>query len=652
MFKINFVIFIFYLGCQAAVQAQTDATLCTIGGQEVKSADFVGLYQRSYQDKADFSEASLREYLDFFIRYKLKATNATALKMDTSIAYQREIEAYRQQLVKSFIDEKEVLEPLIQEAAQRMTQDVALSQIFIQCKLDAPPADSFAAHQKIWMVKKLLDNGGDFGALAKQYSEDPKSKDIKGDLGFLHATLPDGFYDMECQIYSAKPGQIKGPVRTSTGYHLFLVHGFRPAMGEVETAHIFMKADSTRNLKSKMDSVYQKLQNGMPWEQMVTQYSEDKSSITRGGLIGYVPINFFEKSFEEAVFGLQNNGDYSKPIQSKVGWHIVKRNNFRENRDVEVLKKRITDRIKKDSRVPIAKQDWLNQIQQQSQFSAYPEVLSKWQLTQVDTVFHSYSWKPSGGGQQDICMQFGNKAVYSRADFEQYCALLTRDRLQYGGYPLENSVAALYQKWVTEATIQLIAPSIIQKYPALTTQLNTYREATLVYDWMQANIIQKAAEDAQGLKQYYETQLQGNYNWEERAQITHYTIKTEDVYKIQELRNMVKKNTKEAVLKAFNTDTNVISVREELLEKSRKGDLVIVWESGALSSNRSDVKNKTYSFSKIESIIPTKPKTFEEVRGLALTAYQEYLDQQKMVELKKKYPVEIKEAVLNQLIKK
>jgi peptidyl-prolyl cis-trans isomerase C len=79
--------------------------------------------------------------------------------------------------------------------------------------------------EKAEEVKKQLQEGGDFAALAKQYSQDPGSAERGGDLGCIGKgeTVP----NFEEAAFNAKQGEIVGPVETEFGYHLLEVTDIR-----------------------------------------------------------------------------------------------------------------------------------------------------------------------------------------------------------------------------------------------------------------------------------------------------------------------------------------------------------------------------------------------------------------------------------------
>ncbi|HNE28600.1 MAG TPA: peptidylprolyl isomerase, partial [Saprospiraceae bacterium] len=206
-------LFLFLAG--SALAQDTNPVLFTVKGNPVRVDEFKYIYAKTNQDKADFSEASLREYLDLYIKFKLKVQKARDMRLDTVSATKTELDGYRRQLANSYLVDKEVTDKLVREAYDRMQQDADISHIFIACDRNASAKDTLAAYKRAQNILKLVRSGKDFEQMAIDSSMDKTVKENRGNLGYVNAMLPDGYYEMEKAVYAAKPGDIVGPVRSN-----------------------------------------------------------------------------------------------------------------------------------------------------------------------------------------------------------------------------------------------------------------------------------------------------------------------------------------------------------------------------------------------------------------------------------------------------
>lgn len=93
------------------------------------------------------------------------------------------------------------------------------------------------------MIESKLKAGGDFAALAKQYSSDPGTKDKGGELGFFtQSAMVKEFSDA---AFAMKPGQISQPVHSPYGYHIIEVE-------EIKPAQVATLANSAQKIKDQM----------------------------------------------------------------------------------------------------------------------------------------------------------------------------------------------------------------------------------------------------------------------------------------------------------------------------------------------------------------------------------------------------------------
>lgn len=108
----------------------------------------------------------------------------------------------------------------------QVEEQVKVRHILIAVNSQDPKADA-AARAKAQSVLDQLHHGGNFAALAKQYSDDPGSKSQGGELGWIKhgVTVP----EFDKAAFSLQPGQLSGLVRTKFGYHIIQTEEKQPA---------------------------------------------------------------------------------------------------------------------------------------------------------------------------------------------------------------------------------------------------------------------------------------------------------------------------------------------------------------------------------------------------------------------------------------
>ena len=107
----------------------------------------------------------------------------------------------------------------------KQPEQIKASHILIKVDAKADEAKKAEARQKIEEVQQKLKDGGDFAALAKEYSEGPSSAK-GGDLGyFRHGQMVKPFEEAALAL---KPNEVSDVVETRFGYHLIKVYDNKP----------------------------------------------------------------------------------------------------------------------------------------------------------------------------------------------------------------------------------------------------------------------------------------------------------------------------------------------------------------------------------------------------------------------------------------
>ena len=314
---------------QSKKQKSTSAqNLFTVNKKAVTTDEFIYLYKKNHQNKAeDFTSEKIQEYLDLFINFKLKVEEAKARGLDTTQAFIREFNQYKEELRKPYLPDTKLTDSLVRLTYDRMKEEVKASHILINVKPDASPEDTLKAYNRIIEIRNKIKAGEDFGMAASQFSEDPSARSNNGNLGYFTALQM--VYPFETAAYNTKVGEISMPVRSRFGYHIIYVADRRPARGEVEVSHIMIRTgDDKDNEKAKntIFDLYDQLQGGVKWEELCKQYSEDPGSKDNGGKLRQFGTGAMANipEFERIAFSLSKPGEISDPFQTQYGWHIIR----------------------------------------------------------------------------------------------------------------------------------------------------------------------------------------------------------------------------------------------------------------------------------------------------------------------------------------
>ena len=207
----------------------------------------------------------------------------------------------------------------------RVQASADVRHILISVPADADQKTKDAAKAKAEDVLKQLKGGAKFADLAKKYSGDPGSKDKGGELGkLLKGQTVKPFEDA---VFSAKVGDIVGPVQTEFGYHIIQVESrtepHLQTLDEVR-AQIAPRIAAEKG-RTQADQLANTLQSQARTQGM------DKAASQHG--LQVINTDFFNRGaalpgvgnspqFADYVFG---NAPNSPPtaVQTAQGWAVV-----------------------------------------------------------------------------------------------------------------------------------------------------------------------------------------------------------------------------------------------------------------------------------------------------------------------------------------
>src|SRR5579872_5494770 len=88
----------------AFTQSNDNRVLFTVAGDKVTVSEFEYVYNKNnVNNQANYTDTSLRDYLNLYENFRLKVKEAEAMQLDTISSLKSELEGYRKQLAKSYL---------------------------------------------------------------------------------------------------------------------------------------------------------------------------------------------------------------------------------------------------------------------------------------------------------------------------------------------------------------------------------------------------------------------------------------------------------------------------------------------------------------------------------------------------------------------
>ena len=573
--------------------AQEDKVLMTINGEPIMASEFLYIYEKNNQETS-LEKKSMEEYLDLFINFKLKVTEAIAQGVDTTQEFKDELKGYRAQATPKYLQDNDAIDSLVLLSYNRMANIRKASHIAVQCPMDADSATLAAATAKINELRQRVTVGlpkevkkgrkkitvqevEDFAEVAMTYSDDPAAKQNKGELGWIQPFRY--VYPLEDAVYNTPVGEITEVFRSPFGLHIAKVEGER-AFEEAHAAHI-MKMTPAGDLQRlaaatfKMDSIYQlAIQDTVDFAALAQANSEDRGSAMRGGDLGWFGRGAMVQPFEDITFGLQE-GEISKPFQTRFGIHISKLYGKRGIQPLDSMRSQLLRQVQRDQRMQIANESFI---------------------------------------------------AKTRAEYNLPAEMSDADVKAYADAHLE------------------------EKYPELRNLVREYHDGILLFDVSLREVWDKANKDHEGLTAFFKANKK-QYTWDE-PRYKGWLIYAKTDLAAKAAKQIVKgASDKAKVDSILNERVNLDSVTYVKVEYG-------LWTAGknaAVDVYGFKDKTATYTASEEYPVVVTvgkvlkRPEEYNDDRGKIVTDYQDYLEKLWIASLREKYPVVINEEVWNDL---
>lgn len=739
--------------------------IATLGANPIYLSDFKYTYEKSLKNKdSAYTRSSVANYLDLYIKFKLKILAAQKKGVDTTGAFNNELNTYKEQLAKPYLTDKAKVEELVREAYDRLKEEVRVSHILVKVDKEAEPQDTIVAYNKILELRKSVLNGKSFEQVANTHSQSPSAKQ-GGNIGYFTALQM--VYPFEQASYKTQVGSISDLLRTKFGYHFLKVTDRRRASGKIQTAHIMImqpngaSAKDSIEAKRKIDKIYDRLKAGEDWEKLCRQFSEDQPSKNKGGLLPEFGVGEAIPEFEQASFQLKEVGEFSKPIYTPYsGWHIIKLVKKRTLEEFNKMEPFIRQKVAKDSRLRVTHKSFIARLKKINNFELDARAANK-AIAKADANLLKGTWKydATQASIKNKLITYEDKVLkvkksYTVKDFFDY--VIAKQVPKKNIANPKHYMHLLLENYVDYSALDFERNNLDVKYKDYRMLVKEYKEGMMLFQMMNDKVWNRAIMDTAGARKYFEANRE-KYQWGKRAKATIYSVANAQVmaqlkvrlaqpsYLVTKVKvnnayfgketakldqnaqrnlflvaNIMKKNRQYKLELSGHIDpaepanlssqrlqstldfllrqrigvdrittkdyknSKPISIKDRRRNRriefafysSEKKDLVnelnltnplnvkvsqgiyekgsnefvdrVTWEKG-----KSELQDKDrLVLVVIDGILQSRQKTYKETRGKVIANYQAYLENEWLDGLKKEYPVQINQEVIDQLVSK
>lgn len=619
-------------------------TLFSYGTNTVDKKEFWRAFSKNNNGATD--EKAVRDYLDLFIRFKLKVQAAKEAKLDTLPNIKNDIAGFRAQMSDQFMQNNTAVKEVIAEAQDRSKTELEVAHIFVVYGFD-----STAAKKQIEKAYQQLQTGADFGKTSEAFSTNEYVKSTKGYIGYISVfSLP---YDIETTVYNLPVGAYSKPVAGPTGYHILKLISKRKSLGTMKAAQVLIavpanaSAADVNEAKEKAETVYKEAKAGEKFETLAFKYSNDKLSYASGGVMPEFGFTKYDPAFSKAAFNLKNDGDISEPVRLSDGFHIIKRISLKpavENNNDAAFLQEMTEKVNADARVNVALARVKQQMKTASGFKQLPyNEKELWTLT--DTTLSSKSYVTFFKANQTKPLFLLKGKTISVTDWLKY-AKAQQPYHTYGSINYNK----LMNQFIETTVEQYYKDRLESTNEDFRYQLKEFSEGSLLFEVMERKIWSVAPTDTVALLAYY-NKNKSKYKWQPSAGAVIFNC-SDTAIANKALTMMKADPTKwKEYMNDFNGTALADSGRFEMnqLPAVNGGEI----KPGMFTQVVTNPNDGSASFCYVVKLFNTEDqRTFEEAKGLVINDYQLLMEEQWITQLKKKYPVKINEPVLKSLIKK
>lgn len=234
-----------------------------------------------------------------------------------------------------------ISEPIATPAGWNVLQRIDSEVGVLQIRIDVPdPSDESRPRARLAELLSRLSAGGDFAALARQYSDEAESRARGGQFAVYQRGSDDQL--LKETAFALAPGAVSAPVRSPLGYHVLKrvdPSAIEPALHENRWVRLrgilvqydlakgadMLKAPNQKRAREIVDALAERAKKGEDLAALAAEFNDDPGGKERRGDLGWILRGAPGLPPQIEMAALTAVGPPLEPLLTDYGYLLVRR---------------------------------------------------------------------------------------------------------------------------------------------------------------------------------------------------------------------------------------------------------------------------------------------------------------------------------------
>ncbi|MDC0591431.1 peptidylprolyl isomerase [Balneolaceae bacterium] len=597
----------------------------TVGSEIIEFNDLMQGYMSGGINQNP-SAAELKDFLPIYLNYRAKLLAASEAGYFENKTILDEYAMYAKQAAYAYWLDREIKPTIFEQFKSRYNEELKSSHVLISLLPLAPPSDTLAAYNRIMEARELFLSGErTMAELNEEYSSTRNGQLMGGDLPWFSVGVTVGPF--EDALYALEEGELSMPVRTQFGYHIIHLEERRERTPARNISHIFI---SRRGDIEKMQDLYEQLEQGTPWMNLVVEFSEDRASVSNEGNIGWVSYSSrYDQAFIDSVMNLDPSLPYSRPIESTYGVHIFRVDSVQTFKNEAAKDEFLTQELDKSSNFERSNEFVLNWLSEQYKLRVNTKLITNLtnSFTSADSLPVTQVLDVADGLSSDTLFAFQGGTV-TAADFYDY---LMETHSNKALNQVQSSWFSDYQEYFLDSEL---ANFTLNVFPEFSEQTDSYHRGLVVYQINEDSVWSSVTIDSTLLMVRY---LNNNTDYQFDTRYYYHLVSARYDSTLKKAEEFIVQGGHPDSLRANDFPVAVMSDSTGIFQGEPFTRLAEM-EVGNISEYFT--YNNRKAFFVLNDVLPARKMTFDEAFNRLLSDYQPIREENWLQRLRNKYQIQ------------